>query len=83
MQVFGRQQIITVKCYPKTYVIPLNSVRSIIFNETSKSITINYLNNSEQTTLYDENIKRIFYNTLNDMRSCDHKITEYDVAKIE
>lgn len=82
MQAIGRQQIITVKCHPKTYVIPLNSIRSIIFNESSKSITINYLNDTAKTTLYDDNIKRLFYDTLNDMRSCDHKITEYNIEKI-
>lgn len=83
MQAIGRQQIITIKCHPKTYVIPLNSIRSLIFNENAKSITINYLNDSSaKTTLYDDNIKRLFYDTLNDMRSCDHKITEYNIAKI-
>ena len=59
----------------------MSSVRCIIFDESSKSVTINYLNDVK-TILYDDNIKRIYYDTLKDMRSCDDKITEYDVRDI-
>lgn len=82
MQYIGRQQIITVKCHPKTYIIPLNSIRSMIFNESTKSITINYLNDNTKTTLYDNDIKRVFYDTIKDMRSCDSKITECNIEHV-
>lgn len=77
-----RQQFISAKCKSKIYIIPFNSIRSIVFNESSKCVTINYLNDLTKTTIYDDNVKRIFYDTIKDMRSCDNKITEYEVNQI-
>ena len=77
-----RQQFITAHCPPKIYVIPVSSIRSIIFNEQAKCMTINYTNDLTRTELYAENIKKVYYDTIKDMRSCDGRLTEFYFEKI-
>lgn len=77
-----QQQFITAHCPPKIYIIPISSIRSIVINEHSKCMTINYKNNLTRTELYSDNIKKVYYETLKDMRSCESRITDFHFEKI-
>lgn len=81
MQATCRQYILA-RSKLQTHIIPLNSIRSIIVNDKTKSMTIYYLGDSKKTVLYDTNIKTVFYDTLKDMRATDARITECDIQEI-
>ena len=77
-----KQQYITAKTRSKIYIIPMHSVRSIVFEDSLKTITINYIQTNSKLVICDDNVKRIFYDTVKDIRSCDNIITEYNVQSV-
>ena len=78
----SKLQYITAKTRSKIYIIPMHSVRSMVFEDSLKTITINYINNDSKLIIHDDNVKRIFYDTVKDIRSCDNIITEYNIESV-
>jgi len=75
------KQFITVKCYPQTRIIPMSSIKSLVFDESRKIITISMID-GEKTELSSKNVKSIFYETVKDIRSCDGRLTDYSIDEI-
>jgi len=78
----ARTHYISARCLHETHLIPIASVRSLVFNEKNKCITINFTNGTDRTEFYCDNVRSVYYETIKDMRTCDGKITEYLVEKI-